>query len=186
MVSAKREAYQQEQHSPQERLREQERSWERESKREATRKVRSANKQIGIGRQVGLVFFVLSVATVCLALVGGYERLAVAHRANVSLKEEIRQAETYVEDLSVELEYAMDPITVQSIASKRLGMNYPKQEQLVKVEAPALPVAVEPTPTQAPATPAPQAPPTPEPSFAMPEVERAFQGEDFEILGIEE
>lgn len=182
MIPAKREAYpESHQYTQQEHLRQQEQQWEREAKRVVKRETRSANAHIGLGRQVGLVMFVLSVAAVCLALVGGYERLAVAHQANVKLKSEIKTAQTYIEDLSVELEYAMDPITVQKIAEARLGMDYPKLDQLVKVAPPKTPA---PSPTPAPEKPAAAA--TPEPSFVMPEVERTFKDEDFEIIGFEE
>ena len=169
MVPLRRESYLDE-YVPEERPAEAER--EREQPR-------PANKHVGIGRQIRLVLFVLSIATVCLALVGGYERLAFEHKSNMSLKDEIKEAEIYIEDLTVELEYSMDPTTVRAIASKRLGMDYPKPDQLVMVEAPSVPA---PPPDKI----EPEAALTPEPSFVMPDVARAFTEEEFEVIGMED
>ncbi len=169
MVPLRRETYQEE-YIPDERHKERERALEQP---------RPANKHVGIGRQIRLVLFVLSVATVCLAVVGGYERLALEHQSNMNLKDEIKEAEIYIEDLTVELEYSMDPTTVQEIASKRLGMDYPKPSQLVMVDAPVIlspaPDGYEPEAIQAP-----------EPSFVMPDVARAFKEEDVEVIGMED
>ncbi len=145
---------------------------------QAAEQPRPANKHVGIGRQIRLVLFVLSVASVCLALVGGYERLAMEHQSNLRLEDEIKEAEIYIEDLTVELEYSMDPTTVQAIASKRLEMDYPKQGQLIKVDAPVIP-------TPLPEGVEPEAVDAPEPSFVMPDVARAFT-EDFEVIGMED
>ncbi len=169
MVPLRRETFQEE-YAPEERPRERERAIEAP---------RPANRHVGIGRQIRLVLCVLSFAAVCLAVVGGYERLALEHQANMSLKDDIKEAEIYIEDLTVELEYSMDPTTVQEIASKRLNMDYPKPEQIVLVEAPVLPAA-EPSEYE------PEAEAAPEPSFALPDVARAFTEEEFEVIGMED
>ncbi len=174
MVPAKRETYYEE-YAPKEQPREPER----------IEQPRPANKHVGIGRQIRLVLSVLSIALVGLALVGGYERLALAHQANMKLRDEIRASEIYIEDLTVELAYAMDPTSVQEIASKRLGMDYPTEEQLVKVEPPAVPQAPEDAPAAMP-SPSPTPPPSPEQSFVMPDVARVFREDEFKIIGIDE
>ena len=174
MVPLRRESYLEE-YLPEERFAERE---------QAAEQSRPANKHVGIGRQIRLVLFVLSVATVCLALVGGYERLAAAHQSNMGLEDEIKEADIYIEDLTVELEYSMDPTTVQEIAYKRLGMDYPKPEQLVVVEAPVVQPPSDDAGKKAAVVTAPL-PTSPEPSFAMPDVARAFT-EDVEVIGLEE
>ncbi len=173
MVPAKRETYE---YAPQ--------PQERPREIERPAQPRPANKHVGIGRQIGLVLFVLSVAIVCLALVGGYERLAAAHQANMKLKDEIRESEIYIEDLTVELAYSMDPTSVREIASKRLGMDYPTQEQLVRVEPPVIPQAEE--DAAALPTPSPSSTPAPGQSFAMPDVARVFREDEFKIIGMDE
>ncbi len=170
MVPLRRETYQEE-YAPEERPIERE-----QALHEAPR---PANRHVGIGRQIRLVLFVLSIAAVCLAVVGGYERLALEHQSNLRLKDEIEEAEIYIEDLTVELEYSMDPTTVQEVASKSLGMDYPTKEQLVMVDAPVIKA-----PAQEEAE--PDAAAAPEPSFVMPEVARAFTEEAFEVIGMED
>lgn len=151
------------------------------------RSVRQANKHVGMGRQIVSVLFILSVATVCLALVGGYEKLALAHQSNVRLKQEIADAKNYIEDLTVELEYSMDLQSVEEIASKRLSMDYPKADQLVAVSKPVIPKKAETDvtvgaqdDTQA------EADAGADEGFKLPEVEKAFDETDTVVIGLDE
>lgn len=161
------------------------REYEEPVREQAVRQARHVNKHVGVGRQILSVLFVLSVATVCLALVGGYERVALAHQENVKLKNEIKKTKTYIEDLTVELEYSMDLHSIEEIASKRLSMDYPKANQLIRVPKPEKPEIADEN-AEAAAEPAGGTTSEADESFEMPEVEKAFDEADVTVIGLEE
>lgn len=76
----------------------------------------------------------LAVALACITLgifqVAQYEKLTSANMVVNKLKNNISTLETEIEDLNVELQYALDISTAQSIAREKLGMDYPESSQI--------------------------------------------------------
>ena len=84
---------------------------------------------------------VAKAAAVCAALIAvavvqiaGYEGLSAASLRIAELREDIESIENEIDELNVQLQYAMDINTAQIIAKDALGMDYPLSSQLEKVE----------------------------------------------------
>jgi len=110
---------------------------EQNSEKEIAEKRRSAaakKPKLKVSAVLSVAIAAALILGLAGVLVARYERMSSASLKISSLKNQISDIETEIENLNIKLQYAMDINTAQKIAKDDLGMDYPESSQVEKVE----------------------------------------------------